>query len=144
MTRPNVDPKIWGPPAWKFLRYCAVACDDTCSESYRRFLELLPDVLPCEQCREHSAAYIVENPVDTNNLVKWIDRFQQAVSKRKAIEGADDVGASAALQKGGGCSNCSKGAAAKFRVVLLILGALVACVALILLVVGLVKLTKAD
>ena len=146
--RPNVDPKLWGPPAWAFLRYCAVACDNTCSESYRRFIELLPEVLPCEQCRVHSAAYIVDNPVDTNNLVKWIDRFQQAVSKRKAIEGADDgaptVEVVAVPKKGGGCSNCAKGATAKFRIVLLVLGVLVACVALVLLVVGLVKLTKAD
>jgi hypothetical protein len=132
--RQNVDPKVWGPSAWSFLHHCVTAYDETCSNSYKNFLELLPEVLPCERCREHSGAYIAANPVDTSNLVSWLDRFRSAVAKRKVSEG------SAATP--GGCKGCSN--AAKLRTALLVLGAVVACVALVLLVVGLVKLTKAS
>jgi hypothetical protein len=132
--RQNVDPKVWGPSAWSFLHHCVVACDETCSNSYKKFLELLPEVLPCEKCREHSGAYIAANPVDTSNLVGWLDRFQLAVAKQK-------VSASGAAPPGG-CKGCTS--VAKHRTALLLLGAVVACVALVLLVVGLVKLTKAS
>jgi hypothetical protein len=132
--RQNVDPKVWGPSAWSFLHHCVTACDESCSNSYQKFLELLPEVLPCEKCREHSKVYIAANPVDTSNLVSWLDRFRSAVAKRKVSEGG------AALP--GGCKGCNN--AAKQRMALLVLGAVVACVALGLLVVGLVKLTKAS
>jgi len=136
--RQNVDPKQWGPQAWSFLRHCATACDESSGPSYKSFLELLPSVLPCEQCREHSGAYIAENPVDTGDLVGWVERFRRAVSQRKGSGG----GASPPVPaESGSCSGCA--GAAKLRMALLVLGATVACVAVVLLVVGLVKLTKA-
>lgn len=84
--RENVDPALWGPAAWKFLDYLAKACDAESAPSYRRFIELLPDVLPCERCREHSAVYIAEHPVDTSDLEGWLKNFQDAVSHRKSQE----------------------------------------------------------
>ena len=135
--RQNVNPTIWGPHAWAFLRHCATACDETCSASYKQFLELLPEVLPCQQCREHCGAYIADNPVDTTDLVSWLDRFREAVAKRKASQHSLPR-----QQRNDGCSSCDK--MAKLRVGLLVLGAIVACAALILVVVGLVKLTKAS
>jgi hypothetical protein len=132
--RQNVDPKVWGPNAWAFLRHCAIACDETSSESYKNFLELLPKVLPCEQCREHSGAYIAANPVDTGDLVTWLDRFQAVVANRRGPESGH--GATKPVQDCGG--------AAKLRTALFVLCAVAACVALALLVVTLVKLTKAN
>ncbi len=81
-----MDPRLWGPPGWEFLTYCAEACDDASAPSYKKFMELLSDVIPCEQCRQHSTEYISSNPVDTSNLKDWLNRFKQAVSIRKAKE----------------------------------------------------------
>lgn len=139
--RQNVDPKIWGTCAWTFLRHCAEACDDTCQESYRQFIELLPEVLPCEQCREHSGRYIMENPVDTDDLVSWIDRFRLAVAERKAKDIPQNPAKT--LSRTEGCSRCGESRKTIIRNVLLILGVLIGCALVILIVVGLVKLTKA-
>jgi hypothetical protein len=133
--RENVDPKTWGPPAWTFLESCAKACDEASAQSYRDFLGLLPDVLPCEQCRVHSAEYISKNPVDTDNLTDWIRRFKRAVASQKAR-------ATTPQKQSLPCSACGgpKGVA---RVTLIIIGSVVAIAALVLLIIGLVKLTKA-
>jgi hypothetical protein len=88
--RRNVHPSVWGPPAWSFLQSIAVACDDTSAEAYRAFLELLPEVLPCERCRAHSREYIAKNPVDTRNLAAWLRRFEERVSERKQQDVAQE------------------------------------------------------
>lgn len=138
--RQNVDPAVWGPAAWAFLNYAAKACDESSAESYREFIQLLPAVLPCEQCRGHSAAYISENPVETDNLEAWLARFQAAVSKRKG----------AAVASGGqggrkGCSRCvSSSPRSMGKAFLLVVGILLGFSALLLLIAGLVKLTRAN
>lgn len=123
--RQNVDPALWGPSAWKFLDYCAKACDPGSAQSYKKWIELLPEVLPCEQCREHSAAYIASHPVDTSDLNGWIKKFQSAVSHRKAQE-------SPQRQQQPPC--------AKRRMFLVVVGVLTVALALVLLIVGLSKL----
>lgn len=128
--RKNLDPRIWGPSAWTFLKHCATACDDSCAKSYKSFIELLPDVLPCEQCRNHSGIYIAENPVDTDDLVGWIERFRQTVAERKfpKTQLAD-------------AKRCSENHG-PLGTVFLVLGILVAVGALVLVIMGLVKMRK--
>lgn len=123
--RKNVDPKLWGPPAWQFLRHAAQACDADSADAYRKFFALLPEVLPCEKCRAHSSDYLTQVPVDTSDLEAWVEAFQRDVSSRKASAGAWG------------------GAGAPSRSLILVVSILVGFVAAALLIFTLVKLTKA-
>lgn len=75
----------------------------------------------------HCATYIASNPVDVHDVVGWLDRFRTTVSKRKG----------GGLQRN--CSSCANG---KPPWGLIVLGIALACV-LVLVVIRLVKLTKA-
>lgn len=141
VMRQNIDPAIWGPAAWAFLRHSASACNKTCADSYQTFFQLLPEVLPCEQCRVHAGAYIAANPVDTDNLVAWVDRFQKAVAERKASAAGGALKTTKTTPTGG-CLRCA--GPSKMRAVILVAGAALTCVVLALLIIGLVKLTKAS
>ncbi len=132
--RQNLDPAVWGPAAWSFLRSCASACDEGSQEAYKRFFATLPDVLPCEQCREHSARYLAAHPVDTSDLVGWVDRFRRAVGERKATQATQLAQAAPRA-----CASCGLGR----KIALWVLAAL-AVVALVLLLLGLAKLLKVD
>jgi len=129
--RVNIDPQKWGSCAWQFLDYCAQACDEASASQYREFIELLPSVLPCEQCREHAGAYIASHPVDTRDLPQWLQRFKAAVSARKSLE----VPRSAKCCGG----RISYGA----RVCMLIVFVILLAAAFAILLVALTKLTKA-
>jgi hypothetical protein len=85
--RKNLDPSLWGPGAWQFLRQCAEACDDESRHHYLRLFHLLPDILPCETCREHSREYLLESgPEHEKNLLRWLQDFETAVRLRKHNE----------------------------------------------------------
>lgn len=83
----------------------------------------------------------MENPVDTDDLVSWIDRFRLAVAERKAKDIPQNPAKT--LSRTEGCSRCGESRKTIIRNVLLILGVLIGCALVILIVVGLVKLTKA-
>jgi hypothetical protein len=100
--RVNVPPKVWGSCAWTFLDACAVGVDSQSSAAFSRFLELLPEVLPCEQCRKHAGAYLASHPIRDREPRAWLQAFRAAVEKRKAGEGG----------KGAAGCNCAGGAAA--------------------------------
>jgi hypothetical protein len=125
-----VDPRLWGPPAWQFLRHAAEACDASSSDAYRKFFSLLPEILPCEKCRAHSSEYLAQVPIDTSNLEAWVDAFQRDVAFRKTTSGAWGGAASA------GHNAPSVG-------VVVVVSILVGLVAAALLIFILVKLTKA-
>ena len=99
--RRNLDPQVWGPCAWQFLFDAAEACDAASGDAYRRFLELLPEVLPCAACRAHAAAYVRRHPVDVEALPAWLRAFREDVRRRKA-SGGQRVGERTPL--GGGSS----------------------------------------
>lgn len=124
--RANVDPRIWGPSAWKFLEHCAEAIDEKSIDSFRRLVDLLPDVLPCEACREHSAKYIATHPLSGNDVKSWLKDFKSAVSLRKA-------------------SSCSRTSPkSSYPLLSMFLAIIAAATALALLLVLLANLTKAD
>jgi hypothetical protein len=88
--RRNVSPKVWGREGWTFLTSCAQACDEESFDKYVQFLELLPDVLPCEQCRYHARQYLLEHPPSkAPDLTQWVQDFERAVGQRKAPAGGD-------------------------------------------------------
>jgi len=86
MGRKNVHPGVWGPPAWAFLKSAAEACDADSAQAYRDFFQLLPQVLPCERCREHCSVYLRENPIDVDDLPGWVARFEASVAEAKRAE----------------------------------------------------------
>jgi len=85
--RSNLNPKIWGPDGWSFLKSCSHACDQESLPHYVSLVSLLPHVLPCEKCRFHAAAYIDENPPGNSpDLVRWFEDFESAVRHKKVQE----------------------------------------------------------
>ena len=81
--RVSIPPEIWGPSAWQFLEHCAAGLDAASAPSYRRLVELLPDVLPCAKCREHCRSYLASHPVDLERPVPWLQDFKASVSANK-------------------------------------------------------------
>ena len=81
-----MDPRDWGPCAWKFLFDAATARDAQSGDAYRRLIELLPDVLPCASCRAHAATYIRDNPVDVERLPAWLQSFRDAIRRRNVAD----------------------------------------------------------
>jgi hypothetical protein len=124
--RTNINPKEWGGSAWKFLKSCAEAYDDSCADDFQSFIKLLPSVLPCETCRLHSAEYIASHPLDTGDLVGWLERFRLAVAARNAPAATTSP------------PKCQKSP----RVLLVVIGTLLAMLAVVLLILGFSKLAK--
>jgi len=85
--RKNLEPRFWGPGAWKFLHDCVYAVDETSREAYNNMLALLPDILPCSKCRKHAREYITEHPPSAStDLKEWLTTFELIVSLRKKDE----------------------------------------------------------
>jgi hypothetical protein len=81
-TRVDYDPRLWGGAGWTFLEYCAKGLDGESSRSFGRFVELLPDLLPCEDCRRHTAEYLKMRPLDANDPLGWVRTFRASVAAR--------------------------------------------------------------
>ena len=85
--RKNLEPKIWGAGAWKFLHDCVYAADNESRASYDTLMRLLPDILPCAKCRSHARVFMQEHPPDrASDLDAWLTDFENQVrdSKRAA------------------------------------------------------------
>jgi hypothetical protein len=87
----DIDPKLWGPPAWQFLYYLVESYpinpskDD--KEKIVTFIVALANVLPCEKCRKNFKKDLVASPLTDNILSsqskfkKWIDDVRLGVKK---------------------------------------------------------------
>lgn len=83
--RKDLDPALWGRSGWSFLRSCAEASDAGTRSHYHQLFRLLPDVLPCGNCRHHSREYLRQfPPEEAPNLVVWLNDFEEAVRQRKS------------------------------------------------------------
>jgi hypothetical protein len=81
--RANLPPAAWGPSAWLFLQNCLHAYDDQSRAAYLQLLRLLPEVLPCEACREHCRAYLRDAPPELRqDLQAWLADFRADVAAR--------------------------------------------------------------
>jgi hypothetical protein len=90
---------VWGPRYWKLLHIMATRTgigDDTIdsdvANGFFYLLQLLPDVLPCKECKGHARTYILENRFKPQGLIgnhlrnyimKWLLDFHNAVRLRK-------------------------------------------------------------
>ena len=111
--RENIDPRVWGPYAWKFLESLVCSLPPSPSDnseslpSYSTsdvdlistltnfFEHDLGILLPCEKCRSHYANFIVSHPV-TDSMVsrqrglEWIYTYQKSVaSLKEQVENVD-------------------------------------------------------
>ena len=81
--RKNINPQIWGESGWTFLSSCLSACDEESRSACLMLIHILPQVLPCTSCREHTRAYIATHPPKLEkDLVKWLDAFKLDVKQR--------------------------------------------------------------
>jgi hypothetical protein len=83
--RKDLDPSVWGRAGWTFLRSCAEASDPSTRSHYHQLFRLLPDVLPCGNCRRHCREYLRHfPPEEAPDLVVWLTDFEEAVRRRKS------------------------------------------------------------
>lgn len=88
-----VGPEVWGPKIWEALHYISMGYPDNPTEeqktSYRTFIVLLKEVLPCQICANHFAENLKTNPLTDNDLrnresfMKWMVDFHNTVNKMK-------------------------------------------------------------
>ena len=86
-----LNPKIWGPSAWKFLHsvtlsYPQVPNDDD-KYHYLQFFDHLRAVLPCQLCRDNYNKYWYEYPLTQHiysreALSKWFLAYHNKVNER--------------------------------------------------------------
>lgn len=76
----SISPNEWGPPAWKFIHYIALAYPNNPSQddknNYENFFVSLQNVLPCNKCKENYKKHLQIFPLkesldDNKSLFKW-------------------------------------------------------------------------
>ena len=82
--RKSLDPKIWGPDAWRFLNDVVEGADASSRQYCLELFYLLPHILPCKTCRRHAEQYLKSNPPSTTrNLKEWLQNFREEIRRRK-------------------------------------------------------------
>jgi hypothetical protein len=86
----NINPLYWGPPAWDFLFYCAVAYPDEPTGEDKQniviFLNMLKNILPCSTCRGNYQNHLQKYPLTDNdvssrhNLINWLITIRNQVN----------------------------------------------------------------
>ena len=100
----NIDPKIWGGNAWKFLHCIVRAYPNNPTEedktTYANFFKMISDVLPCAKCRVNFKKELLKLPMDSvalqnkTELLKWWVNIRNEANKNvdkppKSLEGYD-------------------------------------------------------
>ena len=79
----NINPELWGPSGWNFIHYAALGLEQSRLPSFRMFLDVLPDMLPCENCRSHARNYLSSHQVATaSDAFGFTVDFHNAVNSR--------------------------------------------------------------
>jgi hypothetical protein len=92
----NINPRIWGPPGWKFMHYVTLSYPNNPTlehkENAKMFFLSAGKLLPCESCQVHFSEHLVKYPLDDKvlscgtNLVEWFMNVHNEVNK---IQGKD-------------------------------------------------------
>ena len=90
-VRKNYNPKVWGPPAWKFLDKIAMGYPvKPTHHDQMQMLDFLQSLghmlLPCARCRENYMDFCERNPpmnaVASKKKVKaWLNRLKAKTEK---------------------------------------------------------------
>lgn len=88
---PNINPKLWGPPAWKFISYVVASYSKHPSSQemndFRIFFDNLSHILPCSNCRNNYSEFLHDFPVtdhvlrDRHSLTSWYKRLRYELKK---------------------------------------------------------------
>lgn len=86
--RTDVDPKKWGPAAWKFIGATIEGYPDAPSDlevhGMADFITSLGTVIPCSKCRSSFDAYRAEHPLKSgqlrnrDELRRWFTGYKRA------------------------------------------------------------------
>ena len=84
-----MEPKNWGKFGWGFMHNIALGYPEDLTymkkEQYRKFFEVIGDVLPCLDCQEHYKDMVINNPpilVNKDTLFKWTVDIHNKVNER--------------------------------------------------------------
>jgi len=99
-SRQNVDPKIWGPHAWKFVESVFHSFpphpmsewteeDRQCIEQIANFFQSLSFILPCEICRQDYQEFLKTHPIEdsldsSKSLWLWIFHMRKHINSNLA------------------------------------------------------------
>jgi Erv1 / Alr family len=72
-----MDTRAWGPSGWQLLHLIA----HENPKKPERFFETLKDILPCKFCRESTAQFLSEIPIE-KNVQYWLYKFHNRVNKK--------------------------------------------------------------
>ena len=90
----NISPGVWGEAGWIFLRNIAKGYPDKPTpldkERYKKYFEMVGEVLPCSRCRQNYKQHWKEIPItnylnDKNSLYKWVSIIKGKTSKSVPI-----------------------------------------------------------
>lgn len=90
----------WGPSLWQIMHALAERGGKVITPSFREdekrqwilFIEIMPKMIPCPNCREHAQEWIVKNPITAIKevgtsemydwLTTWVYNFHEDVNRR--------------------------------------------------------------
>ena len=87
----NIDPRIWGSSGWIFLRNIAKGYPDKPTqqdkEKYKKYFELIGEVLPCSKCRYNYKKHWKEVNINEylhhkNALYRWVNIIKNKTNTR--------------------------------------------------------------
>lgn len=94
----NMLPKIWGGPMWISLHSITFCYPDNPTENdkqnYKKFFELVGEMLPCSYCRESYKKFITvgitklddEALKNRNSLTKWLYNIHESVNRKLNVD----------------------------------------------------------
>ena len=77
-----MDTRFWGPSGWQLYHLVAHSYTGSHTELYKDFFNAMKDVLPCRFCRESTAKFVQEMPVDMSNIVRWMYELHNKVNNK--------------------------------------------------------------
>lgn len=86
----GIDPRIWGGAAWQFIQNVLKGFDPATQnrQALTQWINLLPNVLPCERCRGNFTQTLQKYPIGPyatqGKLREWYARVRTAVRKHEA------------------------------------------------------------
>ena len=84
-----MDPKIWGPSAWKFLHCITIGYPDCPSykdkQNIKQFFANLHTILPCDVCKLHFKNHFAKHPLTDKILCNKKELFRWLVDIRNYV-----------------------------------------------------------
>lgn len=85
----SLTPQYWGDPIWKVMYIIAYTTPNEADENRKDMLELfyeiLGELLPCPECKDHYKEFINKNPLENisrDNLLSWVNKLHNEVNAK--------------------------------------------------------------